>query len=242
MLLLTGILVLIMASVHIFAGKLRFINVIPRSRWLSAAGGAAVAYVFIHLLPELSRGQNVVSGTRGMVTLFREQHIYLTALLGLVVFYGLERAAKVSKSANRPGNEEITSSEIFTLHLVSFGIYNMLIGYLLLHREVPGLRSLFFFWMAMTLHFFSNDYELREDFKDAYKRVGRWVLVAAVILGWAIGGVWTIGRVMIAFLFAFVAGGVVLNVLRGELPAERKSSFWAFLTGVVLYTLLLLFE
>ena len=38
-----------LALVHLFAGKLRFLHVIPRSRWLSMAGGASVAYVFLHL-------------------------------------------------------------------------------------------------------------------------------------------------------------------------------------------------
>lgn len=55
MITLTGILAAIMATIHIFAGRLRFLDVIPRSRWLSMAGGAAVAYIFVHLLPELSR-------------------------------------------------------------------------------------------------------------------------------------------------------------------------------------------
>ena len=36
-------------------------------------------------------------------------------------------------------------------------------------------------------------------------------------------------------LFALLAGGVVLNVMKEELPEERKSRFGAFLLGVVLY-------
>lgn len=41
----------ILALIHLFAGKLRFLEGIPRSRWLSLAGGASIAYVFLHLLP-----------------------------------------------------------------------------------------------------------------------------------------------------------------------------------------------
>ena len=43
-----------LAAIHLFSGRLRFVRVIPRSRWLSAASGISVAYVFVHLLPDLA--------------------------------------------------------------------------------------------------------------------------------------------------------------------------------------------
>ncbi len=36
---------------HAGASALRLLDRVPRSRWLSAAGGIALAYVFVHLLP-----------------------------------------------------------------------------------------------------------------------------------------------------------------------------------------------
>lgn len=44
----------------------------------------------------------------------------------------------------------------------------------------------------------------------------------------------------LAVLIAFLAGGVVLNVLKEELPEERESRFWAFAIGTALYAALLL--
>jgi hypothetical protein len=38
----------------------------------------------------------------------------------------------------------------------------------------------------------------------------------------------------------FLAGGVVMNVLKEELPEERESRFWAFLLGAGLYAGVLL--
>lgn len=47
-----------LAVVHLFAGGLRAIDRVPRSRWLSFGGGISVAYVFVHLFPELEeRGE-----------------------------------------------------------------------------------------------------------------------------------------------------------------------------------------
>ena len=38
----------------------------------------------------------------------------------------------------------------------------------------------------------------------------------------------------------FPGGGVIMNVLKEELPEERESRFWAFALGVALYTVILL--
>lgn len=42
-----------LALVHLYGGKLRFLEGTPRSIWLSIAGGVSVAYVFVHLLREV---------------------------------------------------------------------------------------------------------------------------------------------------------------------------------------------
>jgi hypothetical protein len=94
---LAGIFAAILRLIHLFAGKLRFLSAVPRSRWLSAAGGASVAYIFVHVLPDLSRQQAAIERNGGIGPGFLANHVYLAALLGLVVFYGLERAAKRSR-------------------------------------------------------------------------------------------------------------------------------------------------
>ncbi len=57
------IAVVALALVHIFAGRLRFLEGTPRSAWLSGAGGVSVAYVFVHLLPDLSGAQETITET-----------------------------------------------------------------------------------------------------------------------------------------------------------------------------------
>jgi hypothetical protein len=41
-------------------------------------------------------------------------------------------------------------------------------------------------------------------------------------------------------LLALLAGGVILNVMKEELPEERESRFWASATGSAVYATLLL--
>lgn len=226
--------------VHLFIGRIQFLGGTPRSRWLSAAGGVSVAYVFLHLLPELGKGQQTLAESFGPVG-FAERHVYLIAMLGLVLFYGLERLASTCSDPDADGRREAgTSAGVFALHIASFGMYNALIGYLLLHREDGGVRSLALFALAMALHFVVNDHGLREHHKRRYDAPGRWVISLAAVAGFVLGLFTTLHKAMIAVLIAFLAGGVVLNVIKEELPKERESRFSAFLAGAAMYSALLL--
>ncbi|MDP8901472.1 MAG: hypothetical protein M3N33_10110, partial [Actinomycetota bacterium] len=202
--LLSLALVAALAAVHLFAGRMGFLDTSPRSRWLSAAGGVSVAYVFVHLLPDLAEEQETIRQAAGEGFSFLEYHVYLVALVGLVAFYGLERAAKLARGRRRgAGGEDAAGPGVFWLHAGSFALYNALIGYLLLHREEPGLWSLALFAFAMGVHFVVNDFGLREDHKEAYDGYGRWVLAAAVFAGWVVGLVSEISEAALAVLFAF---------------------------------------
>ncbi len=241
MIYLTAIFAGTFAAIHLFICKLRFLDVVPRSRWLSAAGGVAVAYVFLHILPELSGHQETFAKGLGLTEQSAETWVYLVALAGLGIFYGLERAAKVSRGHSRSkSGRDAVEADVFWLHIGSFSLYNLLIGYLLLHREETGLWSLAIYFVAMGLHFVTNDFGLREDHKERYDRLGRWFIAAAVMAGWALGALTSLSEMVIGFLFAFLAGGVVLNVLKEELPEERKSRFLPFAFGLGGYAAILL--
>ena len=251
-----------LALVHLYAGRLRFLDVVPRSRWLSLAGGVSVAYVFVHILPEVGAAADAIDES-GTVLAAVDRHVYLVTLAGFVVFYGLERFVREragagdernsspddsrsgggsTRAVRSPGGREPESSPggVFWLHTASFASYNALVGYLLLHREAPGVASLTLFFVAMALHFVVNDVGLRDHHGRVYHRYGRWILASAVLLGAAVGYATTVSEVVIALLFAFLAGGVILNVVKEELPAERRSRFWAFAVGAAGYSLLLL--
>ncbi|KAA9005284.1 ZIP family metal transporter [Histidinibacterium aquaticum] len=225
------------ALVHLGIGWLAFLDSRPRSRWLSAAGGVAVAYVFLHVLPELAAHQGIFAEQLGTTERSAEGLVYLVAMVGLVAFYGLE---KVLATSRRGGREAEPAAGTFWLHIGSFAVYNLIIGYLLLHREEAGAWSLAIYGIAMALHFVTSDFGLREDHKARYDHIARWILAAAVLGGWALGVVADLAEIWIAFLFAFLAGGVVLNVLKEELPEERESRFLPFIGAAAVYAGLLL--
>ncbi|WP_254521431.1 hypothetical protein [Natrinema caseinilyticum] len=226
----------VLALVHLFAGRLGVGGRTPRSRWLSAAGGISVAYVFVHLLPEIHDAATTIE-RHGSPMAFAERYGYLIALSGFVVFYGLEHLARRTNTVeDRPEGGSATG--LFWIHLGSFAAYNAIIGSLLWDPEL-GTVGLFVF--AMALHFVVTDDGLRDHHGRVYDRQGRWILSGAVIAGFAAGYALEGTELLVAVFVPFLSGGVVLNVIKEELPSDRESRFWAFAGGAAGYAALLVF-
>ncbi|ARU15420.1 hypothetical protein [Croceicoccus marinus] len=238
---ITAAMTAVFVAIHLYIGRLRWLDVLPRHRWLSFSGGVAVGYVFLHLLPDLALHQRAFSNELGLSDTLAESMVYSLALLGLVAFYALERKVRLSRAKSRAkGKGDQYEDHLEWVHASSYAALNLLIGYLLLHREEGGWASLTLYFGAMALHFMTVDHGMREDHREAYERRGRWVISAAVAAGWLLGALVTVPQVGIGFLFAFLAGGIVLNTLKEELPQERESRLWPFLTGTGLYAALML--
>ncbi|AHM61458.1 hypothetical protein D770_16020 [Flammeovirgaceae bacterium 311] len=240
MVLYTAIAAILLAITHLYAERMKS-TAIPRSKWLSFAGGISVAYIFVHLLPALQEGQEYLQDHSFGIS-FLKHPVYVVALLGLATFYGVERAAILSSKSERAVEDKELSdtSHTFWVHMASFSVYNALIGYLLIHKEKESLATLVFFTIAMAFHFLLNDYGLYDHYRDMYRRKGRWVITAAILGGWLAGTLIALPKIWISLLYAFVAGSTILNVLKEELPEERKSNFWAFSSGLLVYSVLLI--
>lgn len=232
--------VLGLVLVHLFGRRVPLAHGSPRSRWLSAAGGISVAYVFVHVFPNLAASQETLGEAWALVP-FVERHAYLVALAGLVVFFGLEdivSSSRRSRAASDQEQETTTGIGVFWLHMASFAVYNALVGYLLVHGEVAGLRALLFYFVAMAVHFAITDHALRRDHRETYKRVGRWILAAAIVAGWAVGRMTEVSAAATGTLVAFLGGGIIMNVMKEEEPGA--ACFLPFLAGAIAYAALLL--
>ena len=219
------ILAIGLSAFHLLSGKLKFISKIPRSIWLSVAGGVSTAYVFLHLIPELAAGEK----------LFKSNYVYLLALAGLVTFYGLDKFAIEKRKQGELKGEE---GGAFWVHITSYLIYNFIIGYVLV-AEFTG-AELFFFTLAMAFHFLVNDYSLRHHHRQLYHDKGRWMISLGILAGAIVALLTEISHHIIAGGTAFVAGAVIMNALKEELPEERENKFGAFLAGIVFYSAILM--
>jgi hypothetical protein len=226
----------VLAGLHLAAPRIRTFSLVPERVLGSFAGGLAIAYVFLHLLPELAAGNEAVGEALSDViepTPLFELGIFMVALTGFTVFYGLERLSQRGRS----GTERAGA---YWLHLGSFGVYNALITYGMALRVRTGLVFALLFVLAMGLHFVLTDRGLEEHYPRRFAASGRMVLAGALLLGWVLSAVAApTSTLVVALLTALLSGSILLNVFKEELPSDRRSSFGWFLTGLLLYAALL---
>jgi len=235
----TGAIALAFVAIHITIGWFRELDRTPRSIWLSLAGGVAVAYVFLHILPELAAHQDEFSQSSGLTFWGADLAVFGLALAGLAAFYLLDQWARHHARASGRDDMEEVPREVAAMHLASFACYNALIGYLLVRGEQEGGWELVAFALALGVHFVTTDHALRRENRSAYDRIARWVLSGAVLAGWGLGRALMVSDLFVGCLFAFLGGAVILNTLKEELPAERESRVLPFLAGASLYGVLL---
>jgi hypothetical protein len=214
----------------------RFTSRITR-RWQALSAGVAMAYVFVNVMPELEEHRPIVASSVAWTLLDAEKKVYLWALAGFVVFAGLDRLRAVQRANGERGG---STGIAYWGAMAGWGIYTMLIGYLLLHREDHSMLSLWLFVLAMGLHILMMDNALVEKFKGIYEPRGRMLLVSCLLLGWALGSLDALPENFTSRLFAFVAGGVVITSAHEELSFEKEGGFGWFVGGAAAYATLLM--
>lgn len=208
--------------------------------FVSFAGGVAVAYVFLDMLPNLVEynkpiGRYLINNQ--WLTPFTELLIYIVALLGFLIYYGLDLFAERYYKAGH--NDKM----VYELHLAMFCLYNFLITYTMSLRALASITATVLFTFAMALHFVLTDRKFSRFYRKQFNRLGRFVLICALLVGWFCSVIFDPVNVLIAALMlAFLAGSVLLNVFREELPAAGLTSYFWFSFGTLFIMFVLLLQ
>jgi len=241
MIILTLACALLFAAIHILIGHMSGLHGSKRSGWLSFGGGVAVTYVFLDVLPELTEHNEVLAHGNEQMAWLADHMVYLVALFGLVLFYGMDRWLHASRRRQRNATgEDLPEEAVFWIHIGTFAVYNFMIGYLLLNREDHSLQALGLYAVAMSLHFLTGDYGLFDHHKKLYQQRVRWIVAGSLLAGWLAGVLIEIHDPTISIIYGFIAGGVILNVIKEELPEDRESRFGPFAAGVAIYSVIIL--
>lgn len=216
------------ALVHLFASRIRKNKL--QGTLLSFGGGVAISYIFIDLLPKLGKSDEAVEkALRGSLP-FLERHVFIMALLGFLLFYLVDKSSQIKQS-----------SFSFWLSTLSYSLFNFFVGYAVVDENDPEVQPLVLFTFAMALHYFTTDYSLNEKHGKLYKHKEKWLLIASIFLGWLAGYYFDLSETAIALISAFIGGGVIMNVIRHELPENKNNDIRAFVLGALFYTFILLF-
>jgi hypothetical protein len=205
---------------------------------VSLAGGAAVAYVFMQLSPELQEAESSFrEATSHLSIRALDYGIHLATMVGFLLFYGIEELVIRSR-----GDEERRSRRdakrvhpLFRVHLIAFGAYAWIVTYLLVQSLVQTVISLVFYAIAMTMHFLAVAHALRDEHGDLYDRVGGKALAASCAAGWICGKSFELPEPVVGVLLGLVAGGIIANTMISELPREKQGKFLPFMIGALVY-------
>lgn len=207
----------------------------------SFAGGTAVAYVFLHMLPDLVEYNEPIGRfliNDDWLTPFAELMIYIISLLGFLIYYGLDLFAESKPEANRK-----QLHRAYILHLFMFALYNFLITYTMSLRAQTSISATFLFTGSMALHFVLTDRKFSRLYIHLFNQQGRFILISALLAGWLCSVIFDpVNVVFAAFMLAFLAGSVLLNVFREELPDANLISYAWFSMGVCSVTLILVIQ
>lgn len=101
-------------------------------------------------------------------------------------------------------------------------------GYLLQDLDEHGIVACILFFVTFALHLSIVDDNLREHQQFLYDKQGRWFLVGALVFGAVIGQLFSLSEAAIAIVWSFLAGTIILNVLKRELPDEKETCYGSF--------------
>jgi hypothetical protein len=203
---------LILGATHIIAPRIfGFRN----ARTEAFGGGLSVAYVFLHLIPSLDASDDVV-GPR----------VYFVALLGFVVFYGLDVLFLPPKD---------THPTRYHAYLWAFFLYDGLLVFTLALALPPTPILTLVFALSLALDVLDTDLALQAEYGERFVKSGRWVLLAGVAAGYALSLVRRPDPLVIDILTAALAGFMMFHTFNGQFPAARNKKFPAFLVGLLTF-------
>ncbi|SDO11710.1 hypothetical protein [Alkalicoccus daliensis] len=231
------IVVMIFLTIQVFANKIISSSSLDKIQWMSLAGGIAVSYIFVYILPSLHHEQEDFGETA--FELAMESELYFFGLIGIVVFYTLTKIAE----RHRHQKNATIKDRFFFVQIVLFFMYNTLISYIMFAAD-QDIEQLVFYGTAVGLHFMTVAHDMYRENSERYLLYGRYVLAAGIFIGWAVATFVPHSSVVLAIVFSFISGAIMFNVIKNELPSEDSAHLPTFVISAFTYsgiTLLLKF-
>lgn len=222
----SAVAMLVIVAMHLLSARIEQAAGTRLRTLLSIAGGIAVGYVFVGLLPKLGVFTAKIVVAEPASPEFVQYRLYLLGLAGLLLYFAADRF--------RVGRAD--SGAALAIHSTAFAGYNALAGYLLAHLNSSrsGFVPHVLLAAVMAIHLFAMNHQLRSWHGAAFDRWLRWLFAASAIGGWLAGVLMPVSEGALAAWAAVLAGGILINVFNEELPRERDSRVAAFLAGVAI--------
>mgnify|MGYP000217416860 CR=1 FL=1 len=233
--------VLVLASVHMLCGKKKWWDFFEAHGWISFSAGASVAYVFIHVFPDISILQQQFRGipSHEYNGRFFSQPLYLTALAGICLPYLIDTLELNYTNNDKKCHKQVHQS-IFGVRKLFYTLYNMMLAYMIMNRHGEGVLNMNIIVIVLAMHFIVINANFKEMYNDLFKRYIRWFAVLGLIFGGILGKTVTVPDFIVAYIFSLLGGVITYTALKEELPKTSHRAPFHFLAGVVCFALLIM--
>ncbi len=232
-----------MATVHIISNRAKLLNAFETHGWVSFGAGASVAYVFIHVFPEIGIFQQQITGHAGhdQPVRFMNQPLYLAALGGLCLVYLFDT---IEERSSGKGSNSVQQHKhnmpLFSLRCILYILYNIMIAYIITQRPGVGLINITLIALALMLHFMVINVSAHEKYGTLFEKYMRWPAAIGLISGWVLGLMIDLPEIITVTVFSVIGGMITYVALKRELPQTGHRAPFHFLAGAVIYAFIVL--
>jgi len=199
-------------------------KVMSNQKMISFAAGVAVAYILLHLFPQIA-GLSVVKG----------EILFLLVLAGFTLTHVLGRYMHISH------HRTPLLKDYSHVHLTYFFLYNFLIGILLTRVGSQGLSQALLFFVPFLLYIAVETLPKEFHLKGKVTKI----LYAAAPLWGSIASSFfpqipSFTTQHFPELISIVTGTLLYIVIRQSIPSNRESRPLYFVLGAVFYAIVLM--
>jgi|TARA_B100001964_G_scaffold245063_1_gene329612 hypothetical protein len=214
------ILALILSIVDFFTEGLFSKVSQNKMKFISVSAGVSVSYIFLILLPEIYSGSMEIS-----------KLLFLAILFGFGVFHLIEKY--IRQNFTGPALRK----EHRLVHSLTSFVYFFVVGFLLVKlTEQNGDLGAVLLFIPIALHIIIDSLPRRHT-KNHYLRA---LSASSPFLGAILASFIDVGKTGEVILLGIVGGALLYTVVRESLPREREGRPMYFITGLLVFTILIL--
>jgi len=206
---------------------------VPSQKWFSFSSGIAITYFFLYLLPSLNQRQDTLR--IDWLNLSLPSEIYFVSLIGFTLFYGTMRFIRLSFFQD-------TRTEKYFSYYLQIGL---LTGYMFFSAYVvtasfDSVVTKLFYATALGIHFLAVGNDLYLRYGDKFIKRGRYFITVGILCGGIFSYYVDLMSHVETIIFAFVAGAMILNIVKYKLPTDRELVYPVFIATVIIYSFILI--
>lgn len=197
--------------------------------WSAAAGGFAVGYVFLLLLPKLTllanKGVNVLPD-RPMLAI---SLIYLSTLTGFLCYWAIDLLG---------ADETRNQGRWRKLQVASFFFYGILTGDMIVADPAFVDIAYYAAISALLFHLAGMNHLFYHWHPRFFQTRMRWIIILGTLIGAAGAGLDLLDAKLMGGINAFMGGAILINVVYYEMPREANRKMLPFVLGTVAFATL----